>query len=114
MASYPIDNPLDARGGEVAAGRAAMPDDAPDANVKAARLRAIVATDPTAAPDMQAAAMHALHRTARFADAAPQLLAALRECEAHLAIIVDFDPDDDTVAGILKRVRDAIALGEAC
>jgi hypothetical protein len=28
MASYPTDNPMDGRGGEVAAGRAAMPEDA--------------------------------------------------------------------------------------
>jgi hypothetical protein len=112
MASYPTDNPMDGRGGEVAAGRAAMPEETPDANQRAARLRAIVATDPTAAPEMQAAAMDALMRTARFADAMPQILAALRECETHFAILVDFDAEDDTAARNLKLVRDAIAAAK--
>jgi predicted AAA+ superfamily ATPase len=42
----------------------------------------------------------------------PQILAALRECETHFAILVDFDAEDDTAARNLKLVRDAIAAAK--
>lgn len=75
--SYPTDNPLDARGGEIAAGRAAMPNTDPPATWSV-RLPVLISVAASASPDARQAGMRELTQMAREADAARARLAALR------------------------------------